>query len=67
MARAAKDKALSPSEFLDKLQEAVISCIDGAEDTKDKLAAAKVGIDLAKVRGVIDDEDDGEGMGFKQR
>lgn len=67
MAPKPKDNALSPSEFLDKLQGWIIEIGDSAQDGKEKLLAIKEGINLAKVRGAMDDESDDEGMGFPQR
>lgn len=56
----------TPSEFLDALQEAVVGMLD-SEDEKTRLLALKEGINLAKVRHGIDEEEDGDGMGFAQR
>lgn len=58
----------TPGQFMDKLQTAIGEILDSDEVTpSDKLKAIKEGIELAKVRKGIDDDDDGEGMGFPQR
>lgn len=58
----------TPGQFMDKLQTAIGEILDSDEVTpSDKLKAIKEGIELAKVRKGIDDDDEGEGMGFPQR